>query len=561
MQLSQPQNGVFAKRLSALRSNLFGGNPHGNNRADRNYQTIVTVFFVLVLLLGCHIFRDYGVSLDEPRNIIRGAYAFDGIIKLIAPHFYQVHVAPHLAGLPPDASQDYGVFFELPLAFIELAFRMSNPQHVFYMRHFATFLMFFISLIFFFRLCREHFQNWRMGLLGCLLLLISPRIFAQAFYNSKDIVFMSLLIIAVYAMKQFLHSPSRKTVIWFALVSAAAIDVRIMGVLVPFIAVFVIVVKLLRSNNKSSELRRWLWLSVLYVIVTAVTIIVCWPHLWSTPAENFLTSFQSMSKFQWLNTCLFMGRVITPSVHLPWYYIPVWIVISTPVLYTVLFFIGLLAILGKLFKAKTKFIDDENSRDELIFLALFLLPLIAVVVLRSVLYDAWRQLYFIYPMFLLIALTGFVRLLEMVRGSAVLKYVLVGITATCMAFTAAFMLRNHPYEDTYFSFLPNSAIEKGFERDYWGLSCRKGLEYILSHDTARLIRIKFSPFASANQHILPDDAQKRLQVEAPTDTIKPDYIMSNYRWVEQPFYANKEVKQETYSIKVDGLKILSVFRQ
>ena len=44
-----------------------------------------------------------------------------------------------------------------------------------------------------------------VGRLGSLFLILSPRIFAHSFYNSKDLAFLSFFIISIYTMVRYLE--------------------------------------------------------------------------------------------------------------------------------------------------------------------------------------------------------------------------------------------------------------------------------------------------------------------------------------------------------------------
>ena len=90
----------------------------------------------------------------------------------------------------------YGVVFDLPLAILEtllISLIKSNLSN----KTFIYIYNFFISLIFFYKILIERFDIL-VGIIGTSFLVLSPRIFAQSFYNSKDIIFMSLIIISLY---------------------------------------------------------------------------------------------------------------------------------------------------------------------------------------------------------------------------------------------------------------------------------------------------------------------------------------------------------------------------
>jgi hypothetical protein len=181
---------------------------------------------------------------------------------------------------------------------------------------------------------------------------------------------------------------------------------------------------------------------------------------------------------------LFMGRIINAG-DLPWYYLPVWIGITTPILYLILFIVGSTVTLRTFFtnlfgKAKTLW-TNEGQLQDLLFLGLFLAPLIAVIALHSILYNGWRQMYFIYPAFLLVSLRGLVALWHAVSHKQMARRILIGIVAVCMGYTGYWMVRWHPYQYLYFNVFAGQYAKK-FDVDYWAVAYRPLLEKIVGQD-------------------------------------------------------------------------------
>jgi 4-amino-4-deoxy-L-arabinose transferase-like glycosyltransferase len=81
-----------------------------------------------------------------------------------------------------------------------------------------------------YRLATRRFEDWRVGLLAAAFLVLTPRMFAESFYNSKDLVFMALFAIATNTMIGFVTKPRVQTALVHALATAVAIDVRIMAI-------------------------------------------------------------------------------------------------------------------------------------------------------------------------------------------------------------------------------------------------------------------------------------------------------------------------------------------
>src|SRR3989344_7406710 len=132
------------------------------SKLSMDYRNLLAAcFFVAFFLLGLSVFRDYGVSWDEPRNRENGLMAFN----------YAVHGDRKLFSY---FDRDYGTAFELPLIAVEKLAGIIDPPRIFQMRHLLTFLLFFLSVVFFFQLCRSPFSSRWMGILGASFLVLSP---------------------------------------------------------------------------------------------------------------------------------------------------------------------------------------------------------------------------------------------------------------------------------------------------------------------------------------------------------------------------------------------------
>jgi hypothetical protein len=126
------------------------------------------------------------------------------------------------------------------------------------------------------------------------------------------------------------------------------------------------------------------------------------------------------------------------------------------------------------------------------------------------------------------------------------------------------MIRMHPHQQVYFSFLPTSAVVNQFDRDYWGLSYRQGLEWILAHDSSPTITYYGDPtLLYCGGLLLAPEQKARLQYIWKDNQSEARYFLTNYR---PPHYSHSspdslELWREVHTIKADGLPILSIYRQ
>lgn len=505
----------------------------------------VLLFFLIFMFIGVFVFRDYGIPFDEPIQRQIGEYSFNYVFNGNQSLFNY-------------KNKYYGVAFELPLIIFEKILNFTDLRDVFLMRHFCNFLVFFIGAYFFFKICKNHFQNWKLGIVGSLLLVLSPRIFADSFYNSKDIVFLSVFIISIHTLIKFIEIKSLFRAFVHALICAILIDIRILGVLVPGMTLLFFCSDLICAWKKKS-VEKTIFNYILFGIILIVLVVCFWPLLWKDTIYNFVQVFIRMSHYPWRNTVLYLGTYISAQ-NVPWHYIPVWLIITTPILYTLLFFIGLLNLIISFFKNKWTNDFSIHKKENIIFLLWFVIPLFYVIISRAVLYDAWRQMFFIYPAFVIIGLEGIVSIFDGIKSIGdkwkILNYIISVFIISNLFFILFFMIHNHPHQNVYFNFLAGNPeeIRNNYELDYWGLSYGKALKELLKKDKRSTIRIAVENYpGEINSFLI--DASDRARLKYVSGVSEADYFLTNYRW-----HKNDYDYSEFFSIKVDGIKIMGVYK-
>ena len=91
----------------------------------------------------------------------------------------------------------YGVAFEMPLMLAERALGLRDSRHIFLMRHSLTHLLFIAGGFACGMLAYRMLGSGWVALLAMLMFLLHPRLYAHSFFNSKDIPFAAMLVIAL----------------------------------------------------------------------------------------------------------------------------------------------------------------------------------------------------------------------------------------------------------------------------------------------------------------------------------------------------------------------------
>lgn len=532
---------------------------------DRYRRAIVSLFFGLLLVGGLCIVRDYGSFGDESACRESGQISLFYLYQLVPLAWRPARAADWLAALPRNfqlpyyRDRDYGVAFELPMTLLEKASGYSQMRDVLFLRHTCVFLVCFVGLLAFYWLATQRLGSWRAGLFGALLLVLSPRQFADFFYNAKDGVFLACCVVATATAVAFVRRPRVAVAAAHAVACAIAIDVRVAGVLLPACTLALLVVRSMHGDYAGQRIGRAV---ALFICLLVLATVAFWPYLWAAPWAHFAWVFTSMSRYHWDSPILHQGHVIPTVRLLPWSYAPVWLGITIPLLYLAGLLLSLGLLVRQLVRRSWRLYAGDGEWQDLLFWALGLGPLLAVIVLHSVLYDGWRQLYFVYPPLLLLALRGLVAAwrwqppwLALRAGWPLLAG--VGIAGNLVVISRD-MVRLHPLECLYFNTFAGTHPELRYEYDYWNLSFRQGLEWIVRHDARPHIRVRSNNEAAdlMNSYLLTPAEQARLLIMR--DRGPADYLLTTYRYHWQPYPYGRPV----YGLRVEaeGRRVFDIFR-
>lgn len=493
---------------------------------DKLFKYSAIVFFIGFFIVGISIFSEYGISCDE-RNFSR----LNGYTN------YTFITNGDAKSLLACEEKYHGPSYEIFLYSAEVFLNLRDTRDIYLMRHFLNFLFFYISIIFFYLFGLKIFKKHGAALLCCLMLVASPRIFAESFYNSKDLIMLSACIIASYTAFVFIERQTIWTAIIHALICGFLLDIRIIGVLIPFLTT---IFYLVQKPKKIVYL-------IIFIFYTISFTIAFWPVLWLNPVIHFIGALKEMSHFPIPVIVFYLGEFIT-SQNLPWHYVPVWVLITTPSLYILYFLIGVFFIVKNSYKS---FFAEQQIKFALL---MFATPVLSIIILNSAIYDSYRHIFFIYPFLILLAVYGFTQLIQSIKIRFVTKTITF-LTAIFILHIYLFMFVNRPFQNVYFNFLAGENIRQNFELDYWGLSFRQALEYILENDKSKEIRIAASnEECQLNFEILPIEGRKRLFWKM--DVEEADYYLTNFRYHPNEY----EIGHSVFNIKVGGEKIMEVYK-
>ena len=177
-------------------------------------------------------------------------------------------------------------------------------------------------------------------------------------------------------------------------------------------------------------------------------------------------------------------------------------------------------------------------------------------------YSGWRHLYFIYPSFLMISLSGLniIKIFFFKKN----KNLLLILSFLLLSPTIIWMFKYHPYQNVYFNFLAGKDFNNKFELDYWGLSNVNALKYIAENEDGN---INVSRVGLSDLHLSKAFLSKkyRNKLSVIDDIENSHYIINNYRNlavndINQNFRIPTNYKI-FYEIKIDGVPINTIYKK
>ena len=451
---------------------------------SKRMRLVAAVFFVAFWLLGLLTAADYGPGWDEQdeMDILRmNLWEYARQLHLDESAFERRAQTEGLtiSALTPisqSMEQDHGVAALYPLAGAVMSESISEGTRSL-LWHMACWTLFTLGALALYASAREMGLGPLWALPGPVMLLLSPRFFAQGHFNNKDIVFMALALCLLWTALRLMQKPTVPRGLLFALAGAYASNTKVAGMALFGLCGLMVILHLALQKR----LNRRVWavggtafaaFIILYALLT--------PALWQSPIAFVRYLITNALSFQrWSNWVLFRGTVFKLAQQsLPWYYLPYMILSTTPLWALLLITVGAVWALRRIL-----FRRDMKA---LLVLLMAFLPLAFAVLTRTTVYNGWRHFYFLYGPMLLLAVCG---LHGLIRAAKPLpRRLLTGGLALCMALTGVGLITQHPHQQAYYQPLVQLKGTDYNELDYWNVSVREGLAQ-LAEQTEGTIRI------------------------------------------------------------------------
>lgn len=496
------------------------------------------LLLIALLIIGILVYQDFGISWDEnvqrDMGLVSRSYIFSGDTTL--NHYVE---------------RDHGVAFEVPLVMLEGATGITDGRDVYLLRHIVTHIVFLLGAFAGYVLTLRLFKKQWIAVLAFLMLAFHPRLYAHSFFNSKDIPLMVTFTLAFLAAQRvFAERSSRKAVLYLGLAVGFALSTRIVALVLVLPLTFFFVLDVIDSLRKKSELKLHIQRLLIFLVVAAVTMYLTWPALWQHPFASFAATYESMSHFRWSGHVLLMGEMLS-SEHLPFYYLPVWVGITTPPVWLAFGIAGLLLVAFQFFRRPLAGWHAPQHRNMLLYAFSAVVPVGMVILLHSVVYDDWRHVYFIYPAIVMLAMYA----LDRLSG----KWLWFATTAVVLqnALLLYDFVKLHPFEQVYFNRLVSrkeEALRANYELDYWAAGYKQALEYLIAQAPENEIKIAWGPAPlTMNREMLQQQDRPRIVFVNLEDA---DYFITNFRIHPEDFPYKTVVKD----FRREGSTIIRIYK-
>ena len=496
----------------------------GRSREALNFLTTRSGLILcgLFLLVGLTTAGDYGIGLDETIQR-RIAQANLNYILGQADRIDQ--------GLPLYSDRVYGVAFELPLLLAEQALGLTDGYHIHRLRFTLTHLFFILGGYFCYRLAYRLFNHRLLAILALLIFLLHPRLYAHSFFNSKDPVFLSMLMLALYLLERAFRKDTPGAFLLLGVAAGLLTNLRIMGLmLIPA----VIILRGLDGfyAGGGPERKRILLTAGLFALTAGLTLYAVTPYAWTNPVDYLLTSLSQTANHPNVKFDLFQGRLLA-SAEMPPHYGLTWFGITTPPPVLLLGFMGMAAAIAAAIARPGMAFRNTRLRFQLLLVAAFLLPLLAAALLSSNQYNGWRQSYFLYAPFGLLAVGGLHWLTTDLARRRPWQFGGYGLAGVGLGLIALQVIQLHPGQYNYFNFLVDRTtperLRQQYQMDYLESTYREGLDYLLARHPGETLIVRgprrhFDYRPAADRQRLPDTAGRNADYELlpQPELIQPD---------------------------------------
>jgi len=505
------------------------------------FYNISYIFLLVYLITGIYLSLNVGISHDEFHEQLNWEINYKSIKDFIKTGAY--------IDLLNYKDRYHGIgfnFLSQPVQFLikDLVLQYQNINEygsILISKHLVIFVLFFLSGLFFFKICIFFSNNKKFALISLFLFYSYPYFFGHALMNSKDIPFLSFWIVCSYLACKITKNlfenkklPFRY-IFYLSLSTSFLISIRVVGflILLQYLIFFIVCIEHTNKNIINSvkeNVKKIMFFIFLLIFFTYLLNPIFWHH----PSE-LINSLKWMSKYQQDVSTLTLGTYMK-SLSLPSSYYFIWLFFKLPILIISGFFLFPLV--------EKKLLKNIFNK---ILVYSFIITLFAILILFIIfdvaIYNEIRHIMFLVPIIFLISLNNLYLISKnffYYSGTLVIIFfVIENITI-------------NPYQYTWMnSFSKFYEINKNFEVDYWGISNKNLYNSIYKHSLKSNDNKNNCIYGDLYSSVFLENRGFkcfRKYSELDAAKIRPFYVMKNHRNLKRSDPKDcKLINKENYS--------------
>ena len=539
---------------------------------------LIILFSIIYLAVGLYTYKDYGLGIEEHFQRSSGFYwlnyllqftNFENLQEITQSKIFLISQnTPYLPSV--EGVRFYGIIFDVPAAFIEILLKFEDVKDYFYFRHLINFFIFYLSGVLFFIILKMRIKINLICFIGFAIYLLSPRIYGNSFFDSKDLFFLSVFTITTFFYFNYERKKSFLNLLIFSLFCAISTSSRIIGLVFPISFILIILLKLFDKDNIFKNLK----ILFLFIFFYLITLFVHWPYLWTLNIQEYLDFFNVFKSLT--ETTVFFNGEFYSNNFLPISYLPLWILISTPLFILFLFFCGIFYYLKRIFLRLISIKENsisydiwrsENEKKDFFIFLILIQILILYINFKINLYGGWRIFLFLNFFISYFASLGIYTFYLRIQNNYKLKILSIFFISIFFIELIFKLYLYHPYQSVYFNNLTNEKTRKLFEIDTQSLSRVDALKFIVKNspnkEKIKVGTASWTPLENAKYFLSIEDRNK-LIFTGTTDLESADFIYTNYFYETDIRYNKKyDIPANFYlfkKLKLNDTRIYSIYK-
>ena len=535
----------------------------------------IFLFFSVLFVVGIFVTKDYGIHCDQKSEL---DILYSNVREYNQQLFYNNKTITNICDsyeesegrkiLPISLSveKDHGVSPYYIIAPFLLLFQ-NDASTVIQIQHYYNFLLFFVCVIALYFLAKKITKSRLVGIILASILYSTPRFFAEAHYNNKDILLFAMFVISITCGYQFIEKSKVSTMVLFSFSAAICANIKIVGILPFGIVLFIYMVQIFIDKQ---EQKRRIVLGVLSLFLFLGFLIALTPAMWSGWLDYGKYLLNNAAHFsRWDNWLLFDGNMYRQSVTgIPRRYILVEYLITTPIYILALSVAGTIWLAIDFIKNPKEFIKSKGNCFCFLLIAMGISFFVYAVLSHMVVYNGWRHLYFTY----IASLCAILFLAKKIYNTKIRK-VQIGmllLVSVCILFSVVGEIKNHPYQYTYFNALAGKNISERYEIDYWCVSTYNALmelDAIEKGDDITITSLEYVTWTQLKStlKIVPLDYSNIVVEDREDGWVNAEYILDNPMYSNMYYSGEYEYIRENYKLVVElkayGNDILRIYEK